>query len=489
VAEAELSEREASSPQQKYSAIVDIGKTRSRLLLVDDVGRVAHKAAQPSHSCQSGLGYDALDTAACEAWLRSALRGIGPLGADLRRIIVTTHGAAFAALKGNALALPVPDYEAAAFDQRLPTLADDIDGYQSTLSPLLPRGLNMGVQLDWLSRHAPDLLASADTFMPYAQYWAWWLSDVKASEVSSLGCHTLLWKPVDRGFSNWATSKGWAQRFAPQRRAWEVLGLIRPELADELGIPRHVQVHVGVHDSNACLARYLREWPRMTLVSSGTWVVVMSPGAFGTMLRAGIDQLGNVSVRGDAVPTGRFMGGRELAHLCAGADPALADMSLVPGLLEQLQILPGFEPQGGAFGAHAGRIVRDGHDMSFEAWSHDVEPRVRATAASLYLALMTAWTIRELGGLSPIVIDGPLAHNAVASTALAALLHESDVYLNRDPLEGTARGAWMLTRWTAPQSFEPAVDRVEYSQSLKESLASAWVRWSAELPTLQTAEV
>lgn len=470
---------------QRYTAVVDIGKTSSRLLLIDGQGRTACESVQPSVSIPSGHGYMALDTDGCQRWLHAALKGLGPLASGLRRLIVTTHGAAVAGVRDGALAFPVPDYEAEAFDDREAALADEIDPFSDTLSPLLPRGLNLGVQLDWLRRRRPDLLRQADTLLPYAQYWAWHLTGVAASEYSSLGCHTLLWQPAERTFSAWARRNGWAAKFAPLRKAWEMLGGIKPELAQALGLPPGVQVHVGAHDSNACLARYLRSWPRVTLVSSGTWIVVMSTAGLQRRLQAGRDQLGNVSVRGDAVPTARFMGGREMARLCAGADAALADPALIPELLRRgLRILPGFEPQGGAFGGHAGTVRLDDRRYTLVEWASQVPAALRATAASVYVAQMTAWTIESLGGLGPVVIDGPLAHNAVATRALAALLPAAEVYISRDAVEGTARGAWMLAHWTdtSTLSYEPQVEKLHCDAALAGALLEDWLSWQAALP-------
>ena len=52
--------------------------------------------------------------------------------------------------------------------------------------------------------------------------------------------------------------------------------MLRPELASRLGLSPDTVVKVGAHDSNACLARYLHTMPGATVVSTGTWVVVMA---------------------------------------------------------------------------------------------------------------------------------------------------------------------------------------------------------------------
>lgn len=429
--------------------VLDVGKTRTKLLVLDADGQVVARcdrasAALPLH------GYSALDTAATEAWLECQIAGLGPLRQRLARAVVTAHGAAFALVDDRGLVLPVPDYEFEGFDQRPTDWDAQVDGFRETLSPDLPRGLNGATQLDWLERHFPKEIARGQ-WMPYAQYWAWWLTGVATSEVTSLACHTHLWSPVRNDYSPLARRRGWAARFAPLRRAWEVVGRVRPSLAQRLGLSPGLRVHCGVHDSNACLARYLRDSPRLTLVSTGTWIVVMAPGAPARDLDPQQDLLGNVSVLRQLVPTGRFMGGREVTWLCQGADPALANRLDLAALVRRgVMALPGFEVQGGPFRGRAGRVVSEAGPVDPAL----LKPSERATLSACYAAQVTAWIVRRLAGVGPVILEGPFAGNAVFTGVLAALLPELGVQVSTDELEGTARGAWQLAHWTEPTAAQ-----------------------------------
>ncbi len=89
----------------------------------------------------------------------------------------------------------------------------------ATGSPALPLGLNLGIQLNHLEqadRPWPDTLY----IVSWPQYWAWRLSGVMASEVTSLGCHSDLWRPLENRYGELAVRRGWAKRFppAPPRR-------------------------------------------------------------------------------------------------------------------------------------------------------------------------------------------------------------------------------------------------------------------------------
>lgn len=429
--------------------VLDVGKTRTKLLAIDADGELLESWQRDSGSDFVSEGYRALDTTGTEAWLSATLAGMGDLRRAVRAIVPITHGAAIAGLGQSGLALPIPDYEFEGFDQRAADFASRTGTFEETLSPVLPLGLNMATQLEWLQRHVPDRFAAVSEWLPYAQYWAWWLSGVSSSEVSSLGCHTLLWNPSAGHWSRLAQSAGWAARFAPVRRAWETLGFIRAELAQRLGLPLGVQILCGAHDSNACLARYLRSLPRMTLVSSGTWVVVMAPGTPLNALDGHGDFLANVSIRGDAVPTGRFMGGRDIERICGDADPALASQAHLRKLIAA-----------GVRIHESGRalILPDARLLAFEHAAEAFDPKERATLAAWHAALGTAHCVQTLGALGPVTVDGPLSTNEVYLELLAALL--PDVNASVDAIEGTARGGYVLARWTEPTTIAPRVRQI-----------------------------
>ena len=108
------------------------------------------------------------------------------------------------------------------------------DPFGVTGSPALPHGLNFGAQLWWLAQQG--LLEGATSLVPWAQYWAWFLSGVAVSEVTSLGCHSDLWEPAAGAFSPMARRLGWDAKFAPLVRAGDVVGTLRPELAAVTGL-------------------------------------------------------------------------------------------------------------------------------------------------------------------------------------------------------------------------------------------------------------
>jgi hypothetical protein len=204
--------------------------------------------------------------------------------------------------------------------------------------------------------------------------------------------------------------------------------------------------------------------------------MAMAPGAPLRALDAARDLQGMVSVRNEVVPTARFMGGRELLALCDGADPALADLDVLAGLLRRgLMALPAWSAQGGPFMGRSGQVVDPGGPVD----ASTLAPAERATLAALYVAQVTAWMIEHLEGTAPLVLDGPIARNPVVCGVLAALLPPHAVQVNVDELEGTARGAWVLSRWTGTRAWAPKVEPVAAPEDL--DLKSYQKRWLARL--------
>jgi L-fuculokinase len=423
------------SPSLSYTLVLDIGKSNAKLVLVDAAGEVLARRVQPN-APMPGPDYIALGVPRLQQWLLDSVADL-PERDRIGRISISTHGAAFCAIDDAGLVLPPIDYEWDGYGDHRAAFEQAIDPFAHTGSPTLPAGLNAGIQLFWLQRTQPQTWARIRHWLPYPQFWAWWLSGVAASEVSSLGCHTQLWAPWAGRFSDWAERSGIAALFPPLRGAGEVLGTLRPDLAARWGMSLDCEVVCGVHDSNACLVRYLPR-PDTTLLTTGTWTVVMSTARAED---APVDaELFNVAVDGRLVPTARFMGGRDFDHLCAGVDPAWATKDALAALEEA--------------GWEARPLPGDQAEAAFEFWclgqrmSDDaqvVPAPLRPALAAVYCAERSAALITRLSSRGAVVLEGPLAGNEAFGWALAARLgSDRPLYRSKDVLEGTVRGAWQL---------------------------------------------
>ena len=419
-------------PQPRFIAVIDIGKTNAKVVLID-----AHTSQQlaarstPNSVRRDGL-YPHADVERLWAFM---LESLGALQVEhgVDGISITTHGATAALLAGEALALPVLDYEFAGPQASATDYAAVRPDFAETLSPPLPNGLNIGAQLFWQRRQFPAAFASVTRILTYPQYWAWRLSGVMASEVTSLGCHSDLWAPEQGDFSSLVTSQGWRTLFPPVQPAASVLGPIRAEIAAATGLRAEVPVTCGIHDSNASLLPHLGTHDEpFTILSTGTWAIAMTVGGNTSQLDPARDSLANVDAHGRPVPTARFMGGREFDMLAPGAvTPDAADLDVV--IAGDVQALPSFMPGVGPFPNHVGCWTGDADTLS---------PGQRTAAVSLYLALVTEACLGLCGLGGQIIIEGPLARNGLFAAALARLTGVP-VRTSGDAT-GTSLGASML---------------------------------------------
>ena len=375
-------------------AVIDIGKTNAKVVLVADDGTEIAERRRPN-TVLPGPPYPHFDADGLWSFVLESLADFAPrVGA----VVPVTHGACAALVdEDGALALPVLDYEHAGPDEARPTYAPP--PFSETGSPPLPGGLNLGAQLHWLEARHPQGFARARALLTWPQWWAFRLSGVMASEVTSLGCHTDLWDPLAGRPSTLAVERGWAALLPPLRGAAEILGPAAREVAAATGLGPRTPIHAGIHDSNASLLPYLHEAP-CGVLSTGTWVIAMALGGRRAALDPARDRLLNVAADGRPVPTARFMGGRRRdAAIAAGEDESAVDARL---------------------------------------------------------ARRAATDLEEIGAEGPIFVEGPFA---ASDAFMRALSDAAGREARTGDATGTARGAALLARMGA----DPSRDRPAFA--------------------------
>ncbi|MEQ9564957.1 MAG: FGGY family carbohydrate kinase, partial [Pseudomonadales bacterium] len=384
-----------------------------------------------------GYDYPCMDVENIWDWFKSALKEAASRF-RIDSINVSTHGACAVLLsQEDELLFPVMDYEVdrLVFDSSLYPRP----GYARTQSPDLPGGLNLGRQIWWLKETYPERFSQLGTLLLYPQYWVWKLTGCAVSEVTSLGCHTDLWEPLNRRYSSLVSDLGIEQALPAMVDGFNAVGSVRQTLARELGLPESCAVYPGVHDSNASLARYLAsgmEAP-FTVISTGTWVIAMAVGNTGDSLIEARDMLANVDVYGNPVPCARFMGGREFEKICQMAGPVLDEKvtfkSIQSIVDNRVFALPPFETGSGPFR----NSPVPGH------LTGDVDSGI--CLATLYLALMLDFELELLNAEGPILFGSASLKNPVLCQLLAQMRSDQPVYMSNDNAS-TIKGAWSLAR-------------------------------------------
>jgi sugar (pentulose or hexulose) kinase len=458
-----------------FAIVVDIGKTLSKLTLWSRDGHLLDRQSRPN----AGLlehGLRRLDLHGIGEWLLHALAKYRLEPIEV--IVPVGHGAGVVAINDTEPAFAPLDYEQPLPPEVMSAYRAERDPFQVSGSPPLPDGLNLGSQLFWLEQLYPEDMRAA-TFIPWAQYWAWFLTGHAVSELTSLGCHTDLWAPDLGRFSPLAVRRGWVDRFAPVVPASQEVGVLRTGVADATGLSPGVKVLAGVHDSNAALlaARGFGELSgkEATVLSTGTWFVAMrtpDEGFFASDLAPGRDCLINVDAYGRRVPSARFMGGREIETVIQldtrrvdikPDQPAL--LAAVPRVLAaQAMLLPTLAPGSGPFPNGQSRWINHPED-----WYE------RRVAMCLYAALVANTSLELIGAKERLLIEGRFAEAEVFVRALAALRPGTAIYVG-NARNDVSFGALRLIDPTLSPAGE--LTRVE---PLEGDLAAYRRRWLSEV--------
>jgi len=310
------------------------------------------------------------------------------------------------------------------------------DPFADTGSAFLPFGLNLGRQLHFLETRFPMQFTAARHLLLWPQYWAWRLSGALTSELTAIGCHTDLWRPLSASFSTLAERRGWARLLPPLTPAGAVIGTITSAVAAQTGLDPSTVVLTGIHDSNASFLRHRLAHPPgdpFVVVSSGTWTVILAAGGRTERLDEVRDCLLNVDALGEPIPTARFMGGREYAAIAGDDAPTPTFENLEAVLAAGAVAWPCFSAAGGPFQGHIGRIEgADGFDRPS-----------RTALAILYCALVADVSLDLLDSRGPIIVEGPFADNPLFGALLAAFRPSQPVSLSHDRA-GTVGGALSL---------------------------------------------
>ncbi len=419
---------------QGKTIVVDIGRTNAKVSLWNADTRMVERCVRANETSKSPSGYQTLDVAGIDAWLLESISAFARLG-PVARIITVGHGAAAALIRNDEMYLDPMDYEDDASSEEQAEYGALRDPFCKTGSPLLPVGLNLGFQLHRLEQMTGKIPDDVQ-ILPWPQFWSWRFCGVPASEVSSLGCHTDLWRPTDRTFSEMANSRGWAKRMAPLRQASDVLGPVSAEVAAQTGLNPDCEVLCGMHDSNAALlaarGHTLIATGDATVLSTGTWFVAMRSLTSNdevdlSNLEEARDCLINVDVLGQPTPSARFMGGREVERIASIDSFALTDgieaeefLRRLPALIRKYEpAIPSFVQGVGPFPCSAGQWPDRPDDP--------IDERV---LMHVYLALMADTSLDLIGSRDHLLIEGRFAEDPVFVRVLASLRPHQSIYIS-----------------------------------------------------------
>ena len=421
-------------------AILDIGKTNKKCFVFDADYRIVFEKTTQLPETADEDGDPCEDLGLLKNWVLESTREIlADERFQIRAINCTTYGASFVHLdaEGRPLA-PLynylkpfpPDLREQFFD----TYGDESKIALETASPMLGH-LNSGLQLYWLKHRKPKVFTQIKWSLHLPQYVSFLItgkespgdcpgdcaaSDLKSSggtvlsEITSIGCHTMLWDFRKNDYHDWVKAEGIADKFPPMVKSGDDLksGPIANHQSPINQSTNH-QIGSGLHDSSAALIPYLASFDEpFVLISTGTWCISLNPfnDAPLTPEELAQDCLCYLTYEGKPVKAARYFGGHE--H-----EQAVKKIATEFGLPEDFY-------KGGKVPATSAAGM---------AYLDFMRRLVEKQAASTRLAV----------GNSPvrrIFVDGGFSKNEIYMSLLAGAFPEMDIFA-AEVAQATALGA------------------------------------------------
>lgn len=256
-------------------AIFDVGKTNKKRLLFDEQYQLVDEQTETFAEITDEDDDPCEDLDRLIRWLRASLADVLANPAfEVRAVNVTTYGASFVHI--NAEGQPVTPlynylkpFPEALHRQFFDTYGGETAVSRKTASPILGM-LNSGLQIYRLKYEQPDKLAQAAYCLHLPQFVSFLINKWPVSELTSVGCHTMLWDFDQQQYHRWLTDEN-IDACLPQ--------LVPSDSAIETFVNGNlIPVGVGLHDSSAALIPYLSSFQEpFVLLSTGTWCVSMNP--------------------------------------------------------------------------------------------------------------------------------------------------------------------------------------------------------------------
>jgi sugar (pentulose or hexulose) kinase len=253
--------------------IFDIGKTTKKIVVFDNDFHAIEEQTVQFPEIKDDEGFPEEDLENVTNWVINVLNDYTQNPKyQVTHVNFSTYGASMVHLDRNGKAIrpfinylkPLP----LEIKERFFKNYDTGNGIcQTTASPYLGL-LNSGLQLYWLKYQKPDIFSSISSPLHFPQYFSTLLTNQPTADITSIGCHTMLWDFERAAYHEWVKREGIDRRLAP---VFPGDGVMATRWKD-------IQCGAGLHDSSSALIPYLAIFNEpFLLISTGTWSISMNP--------------------------------------------------------------------------------------------------------------------------------------------------------------------------------------------------------------------
>lgn len=252
-------------------AVFDVGKTNKKIFLFDRQYKIALEQTVKLAEITDEDGDACENVEVLSVWLKETFKVLmSSEEYSIEAINFSSYGASFVHIdEDGSPALPLYNYlkpfPADLKKKFYETYGGEKKISKETASPVLGN-LNSGLQLYRL-KYQRQLLDKKGVSLHLPQYLSFLLTGKAFSDITSIGCHTMLWNFEEKAYHEWVRKEKILERLAPVFPSDEVI-------TAEKNIP----VGVGLHDSSSALIPYLASFHQpFVLISTGTWCISLNP--------------------------------------------------------------------------------------------------------------------------------------------------------------------------------------------------------------------
>jgi sugar (pentulose or hexulose) kinase len=274
--------------------IFDIGKTNKKTLLFDAQYQLVFENAIQFDEIKDEDGDACEDINALTNWVKSSFETLKKdTRFEIKAVHYTAYGASFVYLnEAGEVVAPLYNY-LKPFKSSTKELFEKLHGPVDqigieTASPDLGN-LNSGLQIFSIKVEQPRLFKSIKWALHLPQYLHYIITGELASDITSIGCHTMLWDFKTNQYHKWVLQEGLDKILPP------------------------IKQNVGLHDSSAALIPYFSAFESpFILLSTGTWCISLNPFNNNVLTQQELhnDALCYLSYHGKPVKAARLFAGK-----------------------------------------------------------------------------------------------------------------------------------------------------------------------------------
>ncbi|GAB4016532.1 FGGY-family carbohydrate kinase [Spirosoma koreense] len=431
-------------------AIFDIGKTNKKLFLFNERYDIVWQKTEQFDEGVDDDGYPCEDLSKLSQWILTSLAQVLTLPEfSVRALNFSTYGASLVYIDQASRPVGFLYSYLKPFPTSIRTQFYEQYGTEATLaletaSPALD-SLNSGLMLYRVKHDKPQLFQHIRYALHLPQYVSFLITGQVVSDVTSIGCHTMLWNFAQHQYHDWVVSEGLDQKLGPLSTSDSVLETTWQD--------HPLKVGVGLHDSSAALIPYLTSFKEpFVLISTGTWCISLNPFNSSplTVEELQYDCLCFLHYKGQPVKASRLFAGYEheqqVKRLAEHFQTELSYYQTVAFDPELIQQLRNHRSGGNFEGVKAPplqeSLFRHRNLADFgtyeEAYHQLILDIIAQQLVSTNLVLAGSTTNRT--AVTRIFVDGGFSKNPIYMNLLAAAFPELEVFA-ASVAQATALGA------------------------------------------------